>query len=242
MEPRRLENAPIVEALLDLRVRPTDAPHPDLLEGLRAALGDDFPISKPRHRVTQEVDPEAEDLPPATREIDAWLFHAADKRRVLTAGRQGMTLSILPTYKNWEELRDATRDLWEKYLAVAQPNAVTRIGARFINRIEIPLPIPDLKDWFATYLEVGSSLPQNLTDYFFRLVLPLERGVGIITQLLQSPTSENRLPFILDVDAFIEAEYEPGGGRLWDAIEELRAAKNKLFFGSITERTAELFK
>jgi hypothetical protein len=50
------------------------------------------------------------------------------------------------------------------------------------------------------------------------------------------------LPIILDVDAFLEAEFHPATESLWEAIESLRDAKNMLFFGSLTERTGALFK
>lgn len=245
MEPTHLDNAPIVEALLDIRVQPAEGMTVERLSALVPRFAEAFPEGRPRFRITQQLDVNAETpgLAP-TKEIDGYIFTSVDKHRVVQVQPEGFSLSILPKYKDWDELRDEARKWWAVYAELAQPRRVARIGARYINRILLPLPVADLKDWLCTYPEIGSELPQGLAEYLLRLVVPLKNGMGIITQAIQprDPTCPDRVPIILDVDAFREAEFTPLSDSLWTAIEELRDAKNALFFGSITSRTADLYR
>jgi hypothetical protein len=47
---------------------------------------------------------------------------------------------------------------------------------------------------------------------------------------------------ILDVDAFIAANFKPMDGTMWSLLEKLRELKNRSFFGTITEMAAELYE
>ena len=187
MEPVLLKKAPIVEALLDVRVLAPPDVTTDTLRGLRDRLGAEYPDMQPRYRVTQPIDlnPDAP-LAPGTREVDGYVFTAADRRRVIQVQRDGFTFSVLAPYLGWDELRGEARRWWHHYVALAKPVRATRIGARSLNRIPIPLPAK-LEEYLLTYPELASALPQGLADFMMRLVIPLERGMGIITQLVEHP-------------------------------------------------------
>jgi len=47
---------------------------------------------------------------------------------------------------------------------------------------------------------------------------------------------------ILDVDAFTSTNLDPTDRELWTTLERLRELKNRSFFGTITERAAELYE
>ena len=54
----------------------------------------------------------------------------------------------------------------------ARPNRLKRLALRYINRIEIPLPIRDFKDYLLTIPEIAPGLPQALSNFIMRLVIP----------------------------------------------------------------------
>jgi uncharacterized protein (TIGR04255 family) len=73
-----------------------------------------------------------------------------------------------------------------------------------------------------------------------------ERGLDrvVISEALEEQAvDEQRVPLILDIDAFrtvdilIQAE-----ASAWRVLEELRTLKNDIFFGSITARAEALFQ
>jgi uncharacterized protein (TIGR04255 family) len=51
---------------------------------------------------------------------------------------------------------------------------ITRLVVRYINKIDIPLPVGDLKEYLRTFPEVSSDLPQGLSGYFLQLQIPQE--------------------------------------------------------------------
>jgi hypothetical protein len=66
--------------------------------------------------------------------------------------------------------------------------------------------------------------------------------MGIVTQMTEPGVHTDFLPVIIDVDAFVAAEFAPTGAGLWTDMAGLRDAKNRLFFGSITEQTGALYE
>ena len=122
---------------------------------------------------------------------------------------------------------------------------ITRIALRYINVIALPLPIVDLKEFILTIPEVAPSLSQSLKTFFMRLEIPDEErdAIVIITETIQPPTDDgNILPFVFDIDAIKETEFDPSGAEVWQAFEQLRDLKNETFFNSLTYKARALFQ
>jgi uncharacterized protein (TIGR04255 family) len=77
-----------------------------------------------------------------------------------------------------------------------------------------------------------------------RLVVPNDSigAVAIIMQTMEKPTSENRLPLVLDIDVYRKEKYESNSDKMWDEFEKLRVFKNDVFFKTTTDRAKELFR
>lgn len=45
---------------------------------------------------------------------------------------------MLRPYSNWEDFSTAAFNYLEKYIALAKPLLITRIGLRYINRVDLP--------------------------------------------------------------------------------------------------------
>lgn len=71
---------------------------------------------------------------------------------------------------------------------------------------------------------------------------PEMQATAIITQTMEKPAENRRLPLILDIDVFKETVYVDNKEEIWNDFEKLRIFKNEIFFNSITEKTKELFK
>jgi uncharacterized protein (TIGR04255 family) len=101
-------------------------------------------------------------------------FPSGDGKQIFQARLDGFAFSRLAPYDCWESFRDEGRRLWEIYRTVAQPEVVTRIGVRYINRLDLPLQNLDFKHYLRTVPEVSPDLPQGLSGYFMQLRIPLE--------------------------------------------------------------------
>lgn len=170
------------------------------------------------------------------------MFTSADGRQIVQARLDGFTFNRLRPYKEWESFRDEARALWERYCEIARPEVVSRVALRFINKIEMPLPLRDFKEYILTIPEVAPGLPQGLSGFLMRLVIPDEHSdsIAIITETIEPPQGD-RLPLILDIDVFRERAFAPHEEGIWEAFEHLRTLKNEIFFKSITDRAKGLF-
>jgi uncharacterized protein (TIGR04255 family) len=180
-----------------------------------------------------------------TRGPEGFLFRSQDGRRLVQVRQEGYTFNWLKPYESWEALRDEARDHWTRYRDLFGPTSVTRLGLRYINRLELPLPFLDFREYVKTAPEVAPSLPQGLSGLFMRLEIP-DPGrdlMAIVTETFE-PLREGgtQLPFIFDIDVVREGTLEPQSPTIWESFEQMREYKNELFFHSVTDRAKEMFR
>jgi uncharacterized protein (TIGR04255 family) len=101
----------------------------------------------------------------------------------------------------------------------------------------------DFKEYVLTTPEIAPNLPQVLNHFFMQLEIPNPdlSAIALITQTMEKPTENQRLPLILDIDVFSKIDFINSDEEMWKEFEKLRKFKNDVFFNSITEKTKELF-
>jgi uncharacterized protein (TIGR04255 family) len=242
----RFPKAPISEAILDIHVQFASPVELARLEAFHDEIRDSYPVKQGRIKWQGQIELGQERVAQEVRRgAQGFLFRSADDMRVIQARQDGFTFNWLKRYDRWEALRDEARQHWERYRETFRPEAVTRLGLRYVNRIEIPIPFNDFREYVKTAPDVAAGLPQGLSALFMRLEIPDEkRGLmAIITETVQPPVEEGkRLPFIFDIDVIRGAIFEPTSPAIWDTFEQMREYKNEIFFTSITERAKELFR
>lgn len=239
-----LPKAPIVEAIIDFRVRPRENVTAETLRPLRDTLGGEYAFTPARLIRAHFQISEPESSQTSMSHVDVgWRGESQDKLYVVQAQVEGFTFSRLKPYEHWESFRDAARRMWSAYQSVAAPEAVTRIALRYINRIEFKVPI-DFDDYLTKAPGLPDNLPQVVSGFLSRVVIPYKSsGIQIlITQAMEAPTVPGILPVLLDIDVFLEKTFAVDDEERWRILEELRGLKNDAFFGSVTERTLEMFR
>lgn len=242
----RFPNAPITEAILDIQVTYPSPVEPARLEAFQDLIRASYPVKQGRTKWQGEIHLGEGAVAQAVRQrAQGFLFRSADEHRAVQARQDGFTFNWLKRYESWEALRDEARPHWERYRDTFNPEAVTRLGLRYINRIEIPLPFTDFRDYVKTAPDVAPGLPQGVSALFMRLEIPdVERALmGIITETFQAPMDDGkRLPFIFDIDVVSGATFEPNSNAIWETFEKMRDYKNQIFFNSMTEEAFGLFR
>lgn len=239
-------NAPITEALLDIRVElPADV---DIkkLESYQELIKGRFPDKKTKGLVAVQVQVSPDGTPqslPASGGPQGFLFRSPSEHKIVQARIDGFTFNKLKPYEEWKKFRDEAHELWDMYRVMFRPAKITRIALRYINRIEVPLPFKDFKEYILTNPEVAPKLPQSLAHFYMQLVMPNPdiMATAVITQTMEPATEKNLLPLILDIDVFKETIYTDEK-TMWDDLEKLRVFKNDIFFDSVTDKAKELFK
>jgi uncharacterized protein (TIGR04255 family) len=241
-------NAPIVEALLDIRTTlPIEFEVKKLAE-FHERIKSDFPIKEERMswQAGFEIKPgNHPELTPPKADIDGYFFYPNDRKKIVQARLDGFTFNRLKPYTNWEDFVNEAEKFWQYYIEIAKPVKVIRIALRYINRIEIPIPFKDFEEYILTVPRIGDGIPKAPSSLFMRLVIPNPEieATAIITETTDRiDVKTNKFPLIFDIDVFIEQPFEPQSKNIWIAMDKLRNFKNDIFFSSLTEKAKELFK
>lgn len=245
---------PITEALIDLRFEGSSMEE----VGLRAFVEDQI---KQRKGWSMKM----------LRQIEAtWALHEAKESEDETSGskiknsfsgfvlvnenssrsiqvkKNRITVNYSKEYTTWDDIISDAKEVTNAYIKVAMPAAITRVAARYVNRI--PLPSNEFSD-FKKLMKVPPPFPPILgsgvlTDFIIdRVIKNIDGGYSarINTSTVQPLPDEVNNSLYIDIDVFKTCQLEPSFEAAGVALNEIRIIKNKLFFGSLTEQTLESF-
>lgn len=236
------QNAPIVEAVLDLRVRLPEDARVEALSGILSSH-DGYPRSEPLSWSKVGVQ-FARGLVSTNHEqhVTGTRYLSEDKSRVVQARLDGFTVNHLKPYETWDALLGEAQLWWPRYVEVAHPLEITRVALRYINRILIPKNAKP-SDYFHLEPRLGRDLPQVLSRFNMQLGFedPQRRGTVLINYAMQ-PAEGDEVPVVLDIDVFRPTRCATGSEEPWRALHEMRDLKNEIFFAAITEKAKENFR
>jgi uncharacterized protein (TIGR04255 family) len=235
---------PITEAVVEVRL--ADPIEVDQVEKIKDRLTDDYPVPPQiMQNISITAGPGGQNS--AQVEFGGYRLASADATNVAIIGRQHVTASRLAPYTSWEEFTGLARRNWAIWRKVAGWREVTRIGVRYINRIDVPNP---------------DEKPVPIDDYLvFRPVFPeFEGWQGIDTFAINGATSIANTPFkvilnagstpsplvrttsfLLDIDISQEGNLPRNDDGLWALIDSIRVYKNRVFEASVTNLSRKLF-
>jgi uncharacterized protein (TIGR04255 family) len=239
------DNAPISEALIDIRASADSVPL-DALRSFNKGLEHSYPKVRLQQEWAGQIRLGAEanaSMVTSKHGVRGYLFLSEDEKQIVQARRDGFTFSRLWPYDSFDALRDEAKRLWLRYVEVASPKKVTRLAVRYVNKIGFEEEPLVLSEWFHLHPVAPPPLGAPMSDYLVRLVLPHPkepRYVAIVTQGTSPPhRQEHKNAVVLDIDVWTNANFEPDDKAVWNVIGDLRTYKNDLFFASITKRTEE---
>lgn len=242
-----LTQAPIVEAVIEIRTR-AEVPWEEgsITRELKDRLAD-YPKLRAAHTGTLKLRVGGE-VKEQQLEDHGWSgLHglSADERHVAQFTRDSFVFSRLAPYQSWEQLSREGLRLWQIYLEVARPSQAQRIGVRFINRIDLPPNDRRYEDYIQPAPEPpkGMDLPfHNFVHHDVLAIPDHPYAINVIRTIQHPPDMNQGLAVILDIDAFTTAPVELTPDLLGKCLPELRWLKNKVFFGSITQKALEKFQ
>jgi len=243
-----LPNAPIAEAVLDIKAIVPDGVDLKTFEEFHDKIKNRFAERKTRRLVKVMFELSDKGSVPASTAPengpDGYLFRSPKENKIVQTRLDGFTFNKLRPYENWDVFRSEAHKLWELFCKITKTSRVEKIALRYINRIEIPMPLGDFGEYILTNPQIAPGLPQALSHFLMRMEIPNDeiQAIAIITQTMERPTKLQKLPLIFDIDVQKTANYAGNMSKMWDDFDKLRHFKNDIFFTSITEKTVELFK
>lgn len=236
--------APIKEAIFDLRVDQLEQGSIEQLEKLHEKLSETYPNKKKQINFVGKIDlrNDIEVKNESHSDVRGFLFSNTDNTRQVQIRLDGFTFNMLNPYSEWKDFSEEALRLWGFYSSVLKPKSVVRIALRYINKIDIPLPLNSFQEYILNMPPIPSSLPQTFENFFMQIDVPCNNdGTHVVlTETIGKPT-KLKIPFILDIDAYKVGMINKDYANLKVEFEKLRDLKNKTFEGCITDKTRNLF-
>lgn len=242
---RHLPNAPIVEAMIDFRVKPRSGFVAAEFDRLKPILAEEFPHVSERRGF--ELSGDSRQLQSTVMRdlgLQGLFFQSPDRKFVAQCRVDGLTLNRLKPYTSWDELFPIAVRLWKTYAEVAKPDALVRLALRYLNRIPLPQTMSSFEQFLTAPPPVPQALPQLVSHFVSRVTVhdPDNELSAHISQVLEPDALARRVSVLLDIDAYREKEYAADDPGALVALEKLHEFKNRIFFNLVTDETVRMFE
>lgn len=241
--------APIVEAVIDLRVRFDNEPTIGDLKRVAGTLKGRFPNQEDVHQLQMalKIGDISKKTPPSSslgqRRIGV-LMRPANGQRVLQYQQGGFSYSHLAPYSDWTTFRNEAREHWDVYRRHFKPAAVVRYAVRFINRIALPQGLAGCDSFVSLYPNVPESLQNSVDRYFIQLQLSQSHVASNAQLMINSALAEGEqgggVSLMLDFDLFAPTDLAVDSEEVWERLDAFRVRKNEVFEACITDQTRNL--
>ncbi|WP_263458901.1 TIGR04255 family protein [Bathymodiolus japonicus methanotrophic gill symbiont] len=236
---------PITEAVIEVRVNHTlkEENVNKIVKKLQSIYPNKSTVNNLSINITPQ--PEGGDQLNVNSRPEAYHLVSDDQINIAIVSSNSLAVSQLAPYQGWEAIHKNFVEAWKIWKRVSSSHPISRIGVRYINRIDIPLQDEkkiDLEEYltFNPQVPILSDLP--MVAYLMQITQPIDSlwSVNITSKGIQSPLVNN-LSLLLDVDVFRTKDILLSDEGLWEAINEARSIKNDIFDKCITQKTKELF-
>lgn len=233
-----LTNAPIVEALFDVRITCDREFSVDVLASAKERLADEYPLAKKRSsfktmlleggRPAPHTEPESK--------LVGYLFLSKDEKTIVQFRIDGFTFNRLAPYTSWEDLYPQAMRAFSLYTELAPPFRIDRAAVRYINRLQMQLPITNMAEYLTSLPPVPDGLPTEVWESLSRVVT-IDSAKGLMCAVghqISRSEDPRLLTVIVDIDTFCQRTIAPG--ELQEIYCGLRELKNTAFFSCVTEK------
>jgi uncharacterized protein (TIGR04255 family) len=231
--------APITEAVIEIRTKA--ALDVGDLERLVARFSRKFPgpVQKTFDFTVQigEVSPKAD------QKLSGYRLQTADGSRILLLSLHTIGSVKIAPYEGWENLVQEARSNWDIWLKIVGWTPISRVGVRYINRIDIPLTGRiELENYMTVQPMLPNVLDNGIEHFAMNVSVPLGRDhLKLVLNAGSTPSPIiGHTSLILDFDVSRDLDLPTSDADLWTFIESMRDRKNEVFEACITDQTREL--
>ena len=240
-------NPTIQEAICEIHFRLSDDFDwkPALLGELYKHIEPDFPDLEP---VTQvdflfQVGPKGSG--PMLRPSQQMMRYKHISRNLLIQfSKNILTVNVLPKYEGWEQMSADIFYAWGKVCGVIKPASITKIGLRYIDRIERTHPDEFPSEWLAPSDYIPKSALSSLPGFLYRLETRMNQDNKLIVTLGEPIDDSGRQSdaIVLDIDCIVEREIGVDNNAISQETEKLHDFAWQVFSASMTPRLERLLQ
>lgn len=165
---------------------------------------------------------------------------------VVQARRVGLGISQLAPYPGWTAFTAEFEEAYRLWIKAVGRKPLSRIGVRFLNRIDVPIEFDGQLIESDDYLNVGVKLPEltrngalawqsatisQVPDTPFKLRLACASAEGALI---------DHASYQLDIDLYCDVDVPQADDDIWALLAQARDMKNRVFEECISSRTRAL--
>lgn len=248
-KPRPLRHAPLVEALLEIKVEPSPTCDLTCIERAAQALAPTYRRQGDRTRTQFEVtvSPDQDAKAKAITAREGLVLRDQSEKRVVQLTLGAFTQNILKPYSTFENLVEEARRNWQVYVDVARPKRVLSCELRYINDLRLPLgPVEPFEHFMPFVPSIPAEVSQLTSDFATRMTIhdDAKQARAVVSQLYQGGTDDEGLAQVfLDIHAISDLKFDVDDKTmLWRTFDTLREFKNEIFFSYTSEALLERYQ
>jgi len=234
-----LSKAPIVEAVLDIRVVPSVPWDEAKLQNALKEKLSDYPKKETLRETKFQVPPGTATPVVEDSGCVGLKYHSTDNVHISQFNKGAFVFSRLKPYQDWGHFSQEALRLWTIYCELLKPIEIRRIGLRFINRLVIKQQAVELADYYKNPPSSIKDLNWPLAGYLHqdRVQVPESPYFTNVIKTVQNTPGE--IGLLLDIDVFMQNHFNFNELRIIECMEEMCWIKNKVFFNSLTDKAIE---
>jgi uncharacterized protein (TIGR04255 family) len=245
MIPPSYKRPPITEAVVEFRFQ--DPVDERVVEKVSARVAERYPAKETIRGFDIQINP---DDPPATRASPTFVGQKRtnlDGTGIVIVATTHLTTSVLAPYPGWDAFQAIVRDNWNICKTILKYRKLSRVGIRYINRIDIPLLTNSSAFRVSDYLMVFPSYPEDDLPPVEGFTLQLATRLATIASSLVINVASVPSPLIdhasvlFDIDIGRQDDVPQNERDLWKFVDSVRLIKNRVFESAITDMSRELF-
>jgi uncharacterized protein (TIGR04255 family) len=232
---------PITEAVVEIRFQQlSDADLRKTAKGLRGGYAN-F-VEQVQHSMSA---PLTNPLDVSIRKTPLFQLSSPDQTELSILGQENLVISQRAPYPGWEAFVGRIQRDYLSFKKSLGYRRLTRIGLRYINRIDIPNDGSGvtIERHFVNFDIEVPEVFGTMNGYHVACVLPRPDFGGFAnlnSGTIISPIAQHT-SVMLDIDLYKEKDLPQEERAIFDLLEVLRIDKNKLFESCVTDAARKLF-
>jgi uncharacterized protein (TIGR04255 family) len=139
-------------------------------------------------------------------------------------------------------MRKEVIGIWERARPVLAPATISRVGLRYINRIDREMPSETAGEWLRATRFIPEAVLTSQPGFLLRLEVRNDRENRVIITIgeVHGPESQRHGSIVFDVDRIVEHAFDPVADTLEDQMNRLHEDLWDVFSSAKTERLERL--
>lgn len=171
-------------------------------------------------------------------------FKHRTKPLLLQLSESAFTVNVLPTYPGWHTMRRDVLDAWSRARTVLKPTCVTRVGLRYINRIDRQTATETPGDWLKSGEFIASGVLRSKGAFLSRVESYLDSFDRLVVTVaeIHSDSESNPRPIVFDIDRIAERPLAVTDDKLQTELDRLHEEIWRVFDSAKTTKLDKWLK